>query len=126
VRDAVTDGDYTEAVGNEIIRQVNVLAVAAGQAPAPPSSPTPTPQPPPPVAAPKPKPPPQPAAPPLSKATTALSAADDATAKDEARELWAEVNKGLVPLDEVQDVRPNKIKLELCFICCLSSTDENT
>jgi len=99
VRDAVADGDYSDEVGNEIIRQVNVLAVAAGHAPAPPSSPAPVPPPPP--------PPPVAAPPPVASpsAATGLSAADEAAARGEARELWAEVDKGLIPLAEVQDVR---------------------
>lgn len=103
MRDAVADGDYSDEVGNEIVRQVNVLAVAAGQAPAPPS-PSPVAQPP---------PPPPPDAPPT--AATGLSAVDEAAAKDEARELWAEVNKGLIPLAEVKDVRQKQFFSLACY-----------
>jgi type IV secretory pathway VirB10-like protein len=135
VSDSVAEGDYSRAQADAIAQLVKSYAAAAGvrgaakPAPPPPVSAsaaaTRSPPPPPPAPAPAPAP---------ASAATALTPAEQAAAEAEARELWAEVKQGNIPMAEVQDVRhssflrprmypnPSREPLHSCLFVRLSTT----
>jgi hypothetical protein len=76
VKEAVADGDYSKAIGKEIVLRVNALVAAAGRTPTPPPA----------TAAPTPGP------------NGLLSS------EEEAKELWSEVQAGNLPLEDVDAV----------------------
>ena len=108
VDECVAEGDYSKAVGAEIVRLVGEKATAKEAAKAA------APEPPPPVSSSAANlPPPTPvAALPAAAApalpTGGLSKADRAAAESEAEDLWKEVDKGGLTLDEVQEVGTGK------------------
>ena len=79
VKEAVADGDYSEAVGNEIVLRVNALVAAAGRTPTPAPAPAP--------AAPTPGP-------------NGLLSSEE----EEAKELWSKVQAGKFLLEDVDEV----------------------
>ena len=87
IDEAVADGDYTKAVGKEIMRLVKEKAGQKEPAANPPAPPAP--------------PPAKPSAP----SKSGLSAADKEAAAREAADLWKEVEAGELPIEEVQEVR---------------------